>query len=134
MLFDDIDMASETIQHIICSYFDMFGARVRFLATCADYSALIPELQSRFASVSIPRATHEQLFSIATRAWKQGGEPSLDSHLVAELIKYSGGSIAQLINTLDKLLVMGCTPSLKHVAKQWRSSGRRGVRAICLAL
>ena len=33
VVFDDIDMASETVQHIVCSYSDMFGARVRFLAT-----------------------------------------------------------------------------------------------------
>ena len=117
MVFDDVDMASETVQYIICSYADMFGGRVRFLAVCADYSALIPELQSRFGSVSIPSATREQLFSIAESAWKQGGGAPLDTDLLTELIRCSAGSIAQTINTLNKLLVMGSKPLRKYVAK-----------------
>ena len=107
VIFDDVDDAPENVQYIICSYLDMFMGRTRFVATCVDFNTLVPELQSRFEAVSISAPSQEQMFLIAQRAWVQGGGTLLDAEIVADLTRCSEGSIAQLINALNKLLILG---------------------------
>jgi DNA polymerase III delta prime subunit len=105
IVIDDIDWINEQCQQVIRNYLDKYKENIHFLCVCTNPNKVIESLQSRLHLIEIPKESKDCIKR------KIEGIVDIESISITEesidyLMRYSGYSIRNILNYLEKMLLL----------------------------
>ena len=104
VLIDDFDTINEQSQHIFRNYIDKYSQNVNFVCSCTNIHKVMECIQSRVHIIGLPPPSTEQIRALADRIIAET-RLRLTNDTREYLIQLSGGSVRNVINNLEKIML-----------------------------
>jgi len=104
VLIDDFDTINEQSQHIFRNYIDKYSQNVNFICACTNIHKVMECIQSRVHIIELPPPSAEQIRALADRIISEK-QLRLTDETKEYLIQLSGGSVRNVINNLEKIML-----------------------------
>ena len=118
IVIDDIDWVNEQCQQVIRNYLDKYASNILFLCVCTNPHKVIESIQSRLHVVEIPPMQDAYILA-RVRKIIHAENIRIHEDAVAHLLLYGRHSIRNIMNYLEKMLILDIPITLEVCHKTY---------------
>lgn len=111
IIIDDIDLINEQSQQVFRNYIDKYKHNVHFISVCSNIQKVIESIQSRVHIIRVEMPTKPQIKTIMDKIIA-AEQITINDEAKDYLLQFSNHSIRTIINTLEKIHILGYSVTL----------------------